>query len=169
MRVLGVDPGIDTTGYACIEATPDLNLDEIDRGISLLKLGVISSSSQQALEERLKYVHSKFKKILAEIQPDVVVVEDIYSHSIHPRTGLKMGHVKGVIELAVSQAGIRLSNLSSTKVKKALLGRGNATKQQVAKMIEHTFKITGASSLHESDALATALAYTLANSKRSRI
>lgn len=165
MKILGVDPGIDATGYACIEADEDYKSNIRGRQISVLCHGVISPQAEQAIEEKFKFIHAKLKKIVKATQPDVVVVEDIYSHAIHPKTGLKMGHVKGVIELAVSQTGIKLYNLTATKVKRVLLGRGNASKEQIAKMIENTFQIKDTSTRHESDALAIALAYLLANNK----
>jgi len=166
MKILGIDPGLDATGFACVEFDQNSSPSRIQENIFLIKIGTVFSKSVQPQEERLKHIHSKLKKLIADIKPDAVVVEDIYSNSAYPMSGLKMGHVKGIVELAVSQAGIKLSNLTSTKIKKALVGKGNATKAQVAKMIENTFNIEGASNLHESDALAAALAYIFTNKKR---
>ncbi|MDP8234302.1 MAG: crossover junction endodeoxyribonuclease RuvC [Candidatus Saelkia tenebricola] len=169
MKILGIDPGLDATGFACIELKQDFSPAKIHEDLSLVEVGTIFSGSDQSQEERLKHIHSKLKKLITGIKPDAVVVEDIYSNSVYPKSGLKMGHVKGVVELAVAQAGIKLSNLNATKIKKSLTGRGNATKVQVAKMIENTFNMKGLSNLHESDALAAALAYIFVNLKKVSI
>ena len=166
MKILGIDPGLDATGFACVELNQNSLPSKIQENLTLIKIGTVFSKSAQSQEERLKHIYSKLKKLISNVKPDAVVVEDIYSNSAYPMSGLKMGHVKGVVELAVSQAGIKLSNLTATKIKKALVGRGNATKDQVAKMITSTFNIEGASNLHESDALAAALAYIFTNKKR---
>ena len=169
MKILGVDPGLDNSGYALIESGKDCNISNLKDSVSILSFNTIISDSEKSLEERLKYIHSKFKKLLSELSPDVVVVEDIYSNSSYPQSGLKLASVKGVVELAVSQKDIKLANLAATKVKKTIVGRGNAKKEQVAKMIENGFNLKGAGSLHESDALAVALAYLIINTRRVKV
>ncbi len=169
MKILGVDPGLDNSGYALIEVSEDCNLSNLRDSVHVLNFSTITSDSKKSLEERLKYIHSKFKKLLSELEPDIVVVEDIYSNSSYPQAGLKMANVKGVVELAVSQKNIKLANLTATKVKKTILGRGNAKKEQIARMIEEVFNLKGAGSLHESDALAVALAYLLITTRKVQI
>ena len=169
MKILGIDPGINETGYACIKLDDDVDLSKISESASLVDRGTVAPNLNQPLEEKLKNIHCKLKKLISTIKPDVVVVEDIYSHSVQPRTGLKMGQSKGVIELAVSQSGVKLVNLSATRIKKALIGYGNASKDQVCRMVEETFNLKGASNLHESDALACALAYIFINNRRTPI
>jgi crossover junction endodeoxyribonuclease RuvC len=170
MKILGIDPGLESTGFACLELKEgNLSFADISKNISLCEHGVIHTNSNQPFEEKLKHIYSKLKKLLKEIKPNVVVVEEIYTHLGHPKTGLKMGHIKGVIELAVSESGIKLYNFSVSKVKKALIGRGDATKEQVARMLEDTFLLKGISNLHESDALALALAYVFHNARKAEV
>lgn len=166
MKILGIDPGLETTGFACIQVNENSNINNLSREVILVAHGMIKTQSQQAMEERLKYIHSQVKKLLSELKPDVVVIEEIYSQPLHPRTGLKMGHVKGVVELAISQSGLKSFKFPSTRVKRILTGRGNATKEQVAKVISEQFVIKGLNSHHESDALAVALAYAFSGSRK---
>ncbi len=167
MKILGIDPGIVTTGYACLDLNNNFQPSDVKETVVVIAHGSITPKSVQPLEQKLKHIHCKMKQLISELKPDVVVVEDIYSHTVHPNTGLKMGHAKGVIELAVSQAGIKLSKLSATKIKKAVIGQGNATKEQLKNMIENTYNIKGLSSFHESDAVACALAYAFTNHKKA--
>jgi len=169
VKILGVDPGLDNSGHALIEVSEGCNPSNFKESVNILNFSTITSDSKKSLEERLKYIHSKFKKLLSELKPDVVVVEDIYSNSSYPQAGLKMANVKGVVELAVSQKNIKLVNLTATKVKKTIIGRGNAKKEQVAKMIEDGFDLKGAGNLHESDALATALAHFLITTRKVQV
>jgi crossover junction endodeoxyribonuclease RuvC len=169
VKILGVDPGLDKSGYALIEAKKDCNISNLKESVNILSVDTIISDSKKTLEERLKYLHSKFKKLLLELNPDIVVVEDIYSNSSYPQAGLKMASVKSVVELAVSKKNIRVVNLTATKVKKVIVGRGNAKKEQVAKMIKEGFDLKGAENLHESDALAAALAYLLIDARKVKI
>ncbi|MDP8215843.1 MAG: crossover junction endodeoxyribonuclease RuvC [Candidatus Kaelpia imicola] len=169
MKILGVDPGLDSSGYALIESSKGCDLSNLKDGVNILNFSTIAPDSKKPLEERLKYIHSKFKKLLSELEPDVVVVEDIYSNSSYPQAGLKMASVKGVVELAVSQKNIKIVNIAATKVKKTIIGRGNAKKEQVAKMMEEGFNLKGAGNLHESDALAVALAYLLITTRKVQV
>ncbi len=169
MKILGIDPGLEVTGFACIQLSEDFDFHNLRESIILISHGMIKPPPQQPMEEKLKYIHSNVKKLLAEIKPDVVAIEEIYSHTLHPKTGLKMGHVKGVVELAVSQAGIRSCKFASSKVKRILTGRGNATKQQIARVIAEQFVIKNLDSHHESDAVAVALAYVFNSHRKACI
>jgi len=169
MKILGIDPGLETTGYACIQLSENFSFANFREDILLTSHGMIKTHSHQPMEEKLKYIHSNIKKLIAEVKPDVVVIEEIYSKPLHPRTGLKMGHVKGVVELAVSQAGIKSFKFTSSKVKRILTGRGNATKEQLARLISEQFLIKDLNSHHESDALAVALAYVFNNYRKVSI
>jgi len=166
VKILGVDPGIDSTGFACIDVGRNFHMSQIKQAVALISCGTISPDPKNAIEEKFKNIHSNFKKLLVDLKPDVVVVEDIYSNSLHPKSGLKMANVKGVLELAVTQEEIKLANLTATRIKKALVGRGNASKEQVKVVIENIFDMGSCSNLHESDALAVALAYLFINASK---
>lgn len=169
MKVLGVDPGLDNTGYACIEWEGEV-LHFPSPEIKLQECGVIKTRSGKPFEEKLSQIHSQFKKIVTRINPDVIVVEELYSHYRHPVTAVKMGHARGVIELVAGEKGIRLCNYSSTRVKKAIVGKGCASKEQVMKTVTKFLNIAdGTKSEHECDALALSLSYILINYKKKKL
>jgi len=127
MRVLGVDPGLQVTGYGL--------LDDTSGKPELVEAGVIRSTSSHPLEKRLLDLYNGLENVIDELQPDVLSVEELYSHYSHPKTAVIMGHARGVFFLVAAQAGIQVFSYSATRVKKSLTGTGRATKDQVARMI----------------------------------
>ena len=89
MRILGIDPGLQVCGYACIESKSGET--------TLLEGGVIRTTASKAIETRLNQIAEDIDSILDKFKPDVVGVEQLYSHYAHPRTAILMGHARGVI------------------------------------------------------------------------
>lgn len=127
MLILGVDPGLQVTGYGLIEAAEGRE--------RLREGGAIRSDPTAPLERRLLEIYRGLEEILSEVRPDVVAVEELYSTYGHPRTAILMGHARGVIYLAAAQHGIPVVSYLATKVKMALTGSGRASKQQVQQMV----------------------------------
>ena len=153
MRILGVDPGLDTTGYGVIEA--------VGSRLVLLEAGTIRTKASCAFEERLETLHSGLVEVLAEFKPQCLAVEKLYSKFAHPMTAVKMGHARGVILLAGAQAGVEVHSYSATRIKKALTGSGRATKAQVQKMVAGDLKLAKLPSpVDVSDALAAAICHS---------
>ncbi|MFA7235601.1 MAG: crossover junction endodeoxyribonuclease RuvC [Phycisphaeraceae bacterium] len=125
MRVLGIDPGLRITGYACVELPPS--------GIEpkLLEAGVLTFKPQTPTETRLLQLHTDLTALIAELHPTRLAVEKLYAHYAHPRTAILMAHARGIILLAGSQAQLPITHLASTEVKKSLTGNGHASKQQI--------------------------------------
>jgi crossover junction endodeoxyribonuclease RuvC len=96
-RILGIDPGLHVTGYAVIEVGT--------AGPVLCEAGVVRSTGE-ALPERLSAIHQGIVGLVEQYQPQVMVVEQLYSHYAHPRTAILMGHARGAILLAAGQHGI---------------------------------------------------------------
>ena len=152
MRILGIDPGLGITGYGVIELS--------DKDLSIIEAGVIRSSAKNKIEKRLLDVYKKIRSLIKDTKPHVAVLEELYSHYKHPRTSILMGHVRGVICLAVEEQKIQLVNYSSTRVKKAITGRGHASKQQIQRMITSLLNLkTVPESVDVTDALALAVAH----------
>ncbi len=127
MRVLGIDPGLNITGYGLVEA---------DAGrICLVEAGEIRSSVKEPLESRLNELYSGLSDVVEEFTPDVIAFEELYAHYQHPRTAIIMGHARGVLFLVAGQAGIPVCSYGATRVKKSITGVGNASKQQVSRMV----------------------------------
>jgi len=148
MRVLGIDPGLSVTGFGVVERTGNR--------IAPLAWGVIRSGGEP-LAERLKKIHEKISSILTEHCPDYVGIEDIFTGR-NPRSGLRLGHARGVAILAAAQAGFPVLEYPSATVKQAVVGHGRASKHQVEYMVRKLLTL-GDVALPEdaSDALAVAL------------
>ncbi|MCE5251276.1 crossover junction endodeoxyribonuclease RuvC [bacterium] len=152
MRVLGVDPGLQVTGYGLVVDSSGVPV--------LVEAGVIRSKPSHPLERRLLDLFNGMKNVIDDLHPDVVSVEDIYSHYNHPKTAVIMGHARGVLFLAAGNAGIPVVSYSATRIKKSLTGAGRASKDQIARMICRVLRcdvIKGP--VDVTDALAAALCH----------
>jgi crossover junction endodeoxyribonuclease RuvC len=127
-RVLGIDPGLNITGYAAV--------DVVGREPVIVEAGTLRTNAQGDLAERIAQIHADLAEVLAELKPDLVAIEKLYAHYKHPRTSILMAHARGVILLAARQAGVAVRDLSATEVKKNLTGNGHASKQQVQRTIQ---------------------------------
>jgi crossover junction endodeoxyribonuclease RuvC len=127
MRILGIDPGLQVCGYACVETgSPKVNL---------IEAGVLRMAGRQSIESRLNQIAEDIDALLARFSPDVVAVEQLYSHYAHPRTAILMGHARGVILQRCAQAGIEVRSFGATRIKKSITGSGHASKEQIQKTI----------------------------------
>ncbi|MBD3177491.1 MAG: crossover junction endodeoxyribonuclease RuvC [Armatimonadia bacterium] len=152
MRVLGIDPGLVCTGYGGVERT--------GRSAQIIEAGTIRPPSGADLELRLRALHSDVSQVLAEIQPEATVVEEIYSKYEHPRTAILMGHARGVILLASAQHDIPVVSYAASRIKKSLTGSGRASKEQVQYMITRLLDLPEPPSPADvSDALALAVCH----------
>ncbi len=150
MRVLGIDPGLNVTGYGL--------LDEQDQRITLVEAGIVGTDSRAPIGERLNEIGREIGRIIAQFSPGAMAVEELYSHYAHPRTAIIMGHARGVAFLKAAEAGLPIFPYASTRVKKSLTGNGRASKQQVQLMIRSTL---GLSEIPEPPDVADALAIAL--------
>jgi len=128
MRILGVDPGLGVCGYAVIEK--DAGREE------LIEAGVVASDEKLAIEKRLNQIAVDFAAILEKFQPEVVAIEQLYSHYAHPNTAILMGHARGVILQKCAEAGVKVRSFSATRIKKSLTGNGRASKEQVQRTVQ---------------------------------
>ena len=150
MRILGIDPGLITTGYGVVDVK--------DGGVKILEAGTIDPDPRALFEERLFKIHLHITTLLQEHHPDVVVLEKLYAHYKHPATAAVLGHVRGVICLSVAQQHIKLVEQSVKRIRKALIGNGNATKIQMQEFVKRLLNIKSARfKLDASDALSLAL------------
>ena len=99
MRVLGIDPGLNITGYSLIDS---------DNGeVSIIEAGVIRTEQSEPIEKRLGEISRQLSEIITQFHPEAVAVEDLYSHYDHPKTAIIMGHARGVVFLKAAEAGLR--------------------------------------------------------------
>ena len=152
MRVLGIDPGLNVTGYGV--------LDVQDRQITIVEAGVIRTDPQAEMGERLNEIGREIGKVIAQFSPEALAVEELYSHYDHPKTAIIMGHARGVIFLKAAEAGLAIFPYASTRIKKSLTGNGRASKEQVQRMIRSALKLTAVPEPPDvADALAIALCH----------
>ena len=149
---MGIDPGLSITGYGIIGAST--------RTPTLIEAGVLRSSDKNPIEKRLLEIYQGMAEILREFAPTVVVVEELYSKYAHPRTAILMGHARGVICVAAGEKDIPVISYAATRIKNSLTGHGRASKEQVQRMIQHTFSLPRAPHPPDvADALAVALCH----------
>lgn len=153
MRILGIDPGLNTTGYAVLDCTSGIKA-------SLVEAGVIRSRATGDLGSRLAQIHKGVSEVCAQLKPEVLAVEELYSHYERPRTAILMGHARGVICLAAAQAELLVCSYSATQIKKLLTGSGRAPKTQMQNAICREFGLAKAPEPPDvADAMAIALCH----------
>ena len=126
MRVLGIDPGTATTGYAVVEETVG--------DLQMIALGVITTPAKTPLPSRLQTIHNELKEIVAEFEPEAAAVEELF-FSRNARTAMSVGHARGVILLALADSNLPIAEYTPMQIKQAVTGYGNANKHQVQEMV----------------------------------
>ncbi len=152
MRALGIDPGLNITGYGLVE----------DKGsrIKLIEAGIIRTFSDRPIQDRLCKIYDNLSEIIEEYRPEALIVEKIYSHYRHPATAILMGHARGVICLLCGKYNLRLISYPSTQLKKSISGKGRASKRQVAGMVKTFLNLKKSPEYEDAtDALALAISY----------
>jgi crossover junction endodeoxyribonuclease RuvC len=153
MRILGVDPALAITGYGIVDCERNK--------LSLLEAGIIKTSAKQLLSERLSRIYRGVVDLISETKPDMMVLEKLYAHYHHPTTAYLLGHARGVIYLAAAEAGIPVVEYAATRIKKAIVGKGQASKQQVQRMVGNLLNLKKMPEYMDvSDALALAIAHS---------
>ncbi len=151
MRVLGIDPGSETTGWGVIEGD--------GRHYRLLEYGAIRSSASQKFPTRLLKICTGIEEIIARHSPDACAIEDGFL-ATNVKVTLKLGQVRGVAMLAAERAGLEIQEYSPRLVKQTVAGYGNAEKQQVQQMVRVLLSLTSLPEPQDAaDALAVAICH----------
>ncbi len=154
MKILGIDPGLERTGYGVVDGAGG------GAHPALVEAGVIRTRQEDDLADRLLEIHAGLASVLAEFNPDAVAVEALYAHYKHPRTAILMGHARGVIFLAAAETGKPVASYNATQVKKSLTGSGHAGKVQMQRAIQAAFDLAEPPQPADvADALAVALCH----------
>ncbi len=151
-RILGVDPGLEITGYGVLDG---------GKPPRLVEAGVVrGGASSELLPVRLAEIHRGIVDVIAALKPAVMALEQLYSHYAHPRTAILMGHARGVICLAAAEAGIPVIHYNATQIKRILTGNGRAPKPQVQQAIQRELRLNQLPDPPDvADALAVALCH----------
>jgi crossover junction endodeoxyribonuclease RuvC len=161
MRILGVDPGLNTTGYGVLEIA--------GRKPKLVEAGVVRSKASGTMPERIREIYDGISEVLTSLKPEVLALEKLYSHYDRPTTAILMGHARGVICLAAAEAGIEVVDYAATQVKKTLTGNGRAPKDQMQLAIQRELNLkTVPEPPDVADALAIAFCHFCSAKNRTR-
>ena len=151
MKICGIDPGLQCTGYAVLVADGP--------GTDLLEAGVVRPDKSGTLPAKLHELGTEVRDLLKEHRPDAVAVEQLYSHYAHPRTAILMGHARGAILAVAAELDLHVLDISATRVKRLLTGNGQASKSQVQNAV---VSLLGLAERPEPADVADAIAVALA-------
>ena len=155
MRILGIDPGYGITGFGLVEA---------QRGqFQLLRCGAITTPAGMDFSARLEIIYEDMRKLLEMAKPDVVAIEELFFGQ-NVTTGIGVAQSRGVILLAIRQAGVPVYQYKPMQVKQAVVGYGNATKHQVQDMTKRLLRLDA---MPKPDDAADAIALALCHARSS--
>ena len=160
MRVLGIDPGSNITGYGIIESCGGV--------IRHLDNGNISPGTKLPFHKRLKGIYEGIAELIEEFNPESVAIENVFVAK-NARSSLLLGHARGVAMIAASRAGVDIEEYSPSQVKMAVSGSGRASKEQVQRMVKAILKLPEIACEDASDALAVAICHVNSAGLKSAI
>ncbi len=151
MRVLGIDCGAERTGYGLIESD--------GRSHRMVAAGCIVTSPKNPLCERLLTIACGLRDVIGQHTPEAAAVEEVF-YAQNVKTALKLSHVRGVVLLAIAEAGVPLGEYSPLEIKTSVVGYGRAEKQQVKMMVHSLLRLTEEVESEDAcDALAVAICH----------
>ena len=151
MRVFGIDPGSERTGYGCVDCDGPRH--------RIVTCGAITAAPLASFPEKLLQIHARLSVLIAECGPDCVAIENIF-YAVNVRSALKLGHARGVAMLAAVEAGVPVFEYTPAEIKRAVVGFGRAEKHQVGQMVKLLLGLAVAPAPHDAaDALAVAICH----------
>ena len=151
MRVFGIDPGCNRTGYGCVDSD--------GRRHRLVRCGAIQTAGAGTFPDRLASIYRELRAVLRECQPECVAIENLF-HASNVRSALKLGHARGVAMLAAVDAGVPVVEYTPAEIKRAIVGYGRAEKHQMGQMIKLLLGLDAPPTPHDAaDALAVAICH----------
>ena len=132
-RYLGIDPGLNRTGYALLERRSD--------GPALLEGGIVRSAAKESLQPRVHEIATGIREVVEELNPGIVAMEQIFSHGQNLKTALQLAHVRGAILATLAEASMTVVHYSPTQVKRLLTGSGRASKEQIQHAVKAELKL----------------------------
>lgn len=161
IRVMGVDPGTETTGYGVIDSD--------GRRYELVEYAGIRAPARFTFAERLFIISQKLEEVIERLRPQACAVEETF-FAVNVKSALKLGHVRGVAIVAAVRAGVEVSEYSPLEIKSALVGYGRAEKHQVQEMVRLLLGLKEPPEpLDASDALAVAICHINLATTRARM
>jgi len=153
VRVLGIDPGSETTGWGVVEG------DSNGQKYHLIEFGAVKLSSSATFSSRLLKICRALEEVIDRLQPNACAIEEAF-YSVNPKVTLKLGQVRGVALLVAEKAALEIGEYAPRLVKQTVAGYGNADKQQVQQMVRVLLSLTAVPEPHDAaDALAVAICH----------
>jgi crossover junction endodeoxyribonuclease RuvC len=151
VKIFGIDPGSDRTGYGCVETDGSRH--------HIIICGAIKTPVLGTFPQKLLVIHTELARLIADCRPDGVAIENLF-HAANVRSALKLGHARGVAILAAVEAGVSVFEYTPAEIKRAVVGYGRAEKQQVQQMVKLILGLSAVPSPHDAaDALAVAICH----------
>ena len=150
IRVLGLDPGLQHTGWGIVDVDGNR--------LSHVAHGTVSTTSSLALAERLVELHDGVAQVIADFNPDEAAVEETFVNK-NPTSTLKLGQARGVVMFTPAEAGLSIAEYTPNQVKKTVVGTGHAAKEQVQMMVKTLLPGCGLKGADAADALAVAICH----------
>ena len=159
LRVLGVDPGLAATGFGVAEGDRRSGARRDQACPEPVEWGCLRTHSSDPLPQRLQLIFDGIAQVLERWQPDLMVMEKVYSVPASPQSALLLAHVRGVICLAAARAGVEVMEITPAELKASLTASGRADKAQLELAVRRSLRVTEPiRPTHASDALALAVA-----------
>ena len=151
MKIFGIDPGSERTGYGCVETDGSRH--------RIVVCGAITTPAFATFPEKLLTIHSGLAALIEDCRPDCVAIENLF-YATNVRSALKLGHARGVAMLAAVEAGLPVAEYTPAEIKRAVVGYGRAEKRQVQHMVKLILGLAVLPSPHDAaDALAVAICH----------
>jgi crossover junction endodeoxyribonuclease RuvC len=150
VKIFGIDPGSERTGFGCIESAGSRH--------RLIVCGVLTAPARATFPEKLTVIHTGLAALLARHRPACVAVENIF-FARNVRSALRLGHARGVALLAAAEAGLPVVEYAPAEIKRAVAGYGRAEKVQIQQMIKLLLGLDALPSHDAADALAVAMCH----------
>jgi crossover junction endodeoxyribonuclease RuvC len=160
MRLLGLDPGLQRTGWGLIEARGN--------GLRFLAAGIVATDPAQGLASRLDALYRGLQEVVTRHRPQAAAVEETVVN-VNAESSLKLGHARGVVLLAAAHAGLEVTEYAAKTIKRSVVGTGAAQKRQVAMMVRMLLPGSGRVSGDAADALAVALCHAHHHAAQARL
>jgi crossover junction endodeoxyribonuclease RuvC len=151
VRIFGIDPGSERTGYGCVDTDGSRH--------RVVTCGAIRSPAIAPFPQKLLTIHTRLASLIRDCRPDCVAIENLF-HAANARSALKLGHARGVAMLAAVEAGVPVVEYTPAEIKRAVVGYGRAEKHQVQHMVKLLLGLAVAPAPYDaSDALAVAICH----------
>ncbi len=150
MIILGIDPGLNNTGWGIIQKD--------GHALRFMACGLIKTNAKTPLGQRLAHIHENLFDIVQTHKPDTAAIEETFMNN-NAASALKLGQARGVAMAVPALCGLEVAEYSANKVKKSVVGSGHAAKQQIGLMIKMLLPACGQVSADEADALAVAICH----------